>query len=47
MLLLYFQVVIGLKVNVPDWVFAYDLSWYAIGGVPQVPYYLESYLGEI
>ena len=26
-----------------DWVFAYDLSWYAIGGFPQVPYYLESY----
>ena len=32
--------------GLPDWVFAYDLSWYATGGVPQVPYYLESYIGE-
>ena len=26
--------------------FAYDLSSYAIRGVPQVSYYLKSYLGE-
>ena len=32
--------------GLPDWVFAYDLSWYATGGIPQVPYYLESYIGE-
>ena len=68
MLLLCFQAVTGLKVNVLksemvpigevpnvcpgrdfgmlDWVFAYDLSWYAFGGIPQVPCCLKSYLGE-
>ena len=34
------------NLGLPDWVLAYDLSWYATRDVSQVPYYLESNFGE-